>query len=117
MSASLLEVGTVVDEESTFVPRQGARRELGLSNPDVVVLLHQGRGAVGGGVGSGNGGAPLSRAWSKAYEEGGGHNSDVVVMICGPLSCTCMELRHRSVPTSLLHDLVCASLRSSPFER
>lgn len=98
IAASLLEVGTVGDEQSTFVPRQGAGREIGLSSPDVVVLLHQRAGVAGGDGGNGNGGAPLSRAWSQANEEGGGHSADVVVMLCGPLSCACEELRHRSVP-------------------
>lgn len=98
LSASLLEVGKLGDEQSTFVPKQGTRGDIELSNADVVVLLHQRRGAADGDGGNGDGGAPLSHAWSRADEEAGGHNADVVVMLCGPVSCTCEELRHRSVP-------------------
>lgn len=109
ISVSLLEVGVVGDEQSAFVPRQGARGEPGLSNPDVVVLLHQPRGEADGDGGSGNGGAPVSRPWGQADEEGAGHNADVVVMLCGPLSCTCEELRHRSVAIFL-----CCLIRCAP---
>lgn len=108
-SASLLEVGVVGDEQSAFVPRQGARGELGLSNPDVVVLLHQPRGAADGDGGGRNGGAPVSRPWGQADEEGAGNNADVVVILCGPLCCTCEELRHRSVPIFL-----CCLIRCAP---
>lgn len=135
-------MGTIGDEQSTFVPRRDAREGLGLSNPDMVVLLHQRRGPAGrdGGGGDGGGvtiscarsqveeeeggrqggetvyrpqsqveeedgehqgGAPVScpRSQGGEEEEEGGHHADVVVMLCGPLSCACEELRHRLVPS------------------
>ena len=111
LSASLLEVGTVGDEQSTFVPKQGTRGDLEHSNADMVVLLHQRRGAADGDGGNRDRGAPLSRAWSRTDEEAGGRNADVVVMLCGPVSCTCEELRHRSVPTFPCCLIWCAPYR------
>ena len=75
IAASLLEVGTVGDgdDQRTFVPSEGARRELGQSNPEVVLMLHQRRGLAGRDGGGGNGGgAATSRGRGQVDKVGGG---------------------------------------------